>query len=148
MAPNHHSFVLIFFLTTLFSAINPIATVTASPSSSSPPPQTSSLSPSPSLTPPSPPQLSPPLPPQHSRPSPSTTPQQLNSIINVLIGANPLVLPMSATLFIPQDNALNSLPTIEVVAVTAPLLAKTPQWKNIDVNITATTMIVATVEKH
>ncbi|KAM1663994.1 hypothetical protein ACFXTN_039582 [Malus domestica] len=132
MAPNHHSFLLIFFLTTLFSAINPIATVIASPSSLPPPPQTSSLSPSPLSTP----------------PSPSTTPQQLNNIINVLIGANTVVLPLSATLFIPQDNALNSLPTTEVVAVTAPVLAKTPQWKNIDVNITATTMIAATVEKH
>ncbi|KAB2605447.1 FAS1 domain-containing protein [Pyrus ussuriensis x Pyrus communis] len=109
MAPNHHLFLLIFFLTTLFLAINPIATVTASPS--------------------------PPPPPPHSRPSPSTTPQQLNNIIDVLIragnfgnwvniitGANPLVFPLSATLFISQDNALNSLPTTTVAATVALVL--------------------------
>ncbi|KAM1484613.1 hypothetical protein TB2_035732 [Malus domestica] len=128
MAPNHHSFLLIFFLTTLFSAINPIAPVTASssPPPPPPPPQTPSPSPSPSSTPPSPQPLSPPPPPPHSRPSPSATPQQLNNIIdaligagdfgnwvNIITGANPLALPLSATLFIPQDNALNSLPTTD-----------------------------------
>ncbi|CAL9016119.1 unnamed protein product [Prunus brigantina] len=125
MASSHHSSLLFIFLTTLFTA-----TIAASPSPPSPlqPP-----SPSPSSSPPPPPPSSPPppppppsSPPPPSPPSPTSTPQQLNNIIdaligagdfgnwvNIITGANPLVLPLSATLFIPQDDALNRMPTTD-----------------------------------
>ncbi|KAF3443910.1 hypothetical protein FNV43_RR13600 [Rhamnella rubrinervis] len=82
----------------------------------SPPPSSPSQSQR-SQPPPTPPVSEPPPP-----PSTLTPPQQLNNIIDALIGAgdfgnwvniisgtNPLVLPLSATLFIPQDDAIDHL---------------------------------------
>ncbi|KAI4299850.1 hypothetical protein L6164_033272 [Bauhinia variegata] len=102
MENSHSLLVMLFFFLATLVALKPIS---ASPPL--PPP-----SPSPILSPP-------PSPPSLSLPPPST-PQQLNNIIDALIGtgdysswvsilatANPLALPLSATLFIPENNALN-----------------------------------------
>ncbi|MED6179391.1 hypothetical protein PIB30_000504 [Stylosanthes scabra] len=87
---------------------------TARSTSPPPPPPPPPPTPSPSPPPPPPPERSPPPPP------PPALPPQLNNVIDALIGAgdfsiwvnilsmsNPNVLPISATLFIPEDATLN-----------------------------------------
>ncbi|KAF5475481.1 hypothetical protein F2P56_007285 [Juglans regia] len=104
--------------------------------SPSPPPLLTPLPPPPSLSTPPPPSVTPLAPPPHHFPSPpppppsrraparrSPRPQQLNNIIDALMGAgdftnlediisaiNPLSLPLSATIFIPQEDPLNVTP--------------------------------------
>ncbi|XP_062014619.1 FAS1 domain-containing protein SELMODRAFT_448915-like [Rosa rugosa] len=87
---------------------------------SSPPPPRSRIS-RPSRLPPSPPSpLPPPL------PAARATGQQLNNIIDALIGsgdfgswvniitaANPLALPLSATVFVPQNDAVSRVPAAD-----------------------------------
>ncbi|KAG2689572.1 hypothetical protein I3760_09G145500 [Carya illinoinensis] len=92
----------------------------------SPPPPYLSTPPAPSLMPlaPSPHPFPPPPPPSRRAPARrSPRPQQLNNIIDALMGAgdfmnleniisaiNPLSLPLSATIFIPQEDPLNVTP--------------------------------------
>ncbi|XP_015880550.4 uncharacterized protein LOC107416555 [Ziziphus jujuba] len=95
-------------------------------SSRQPPPHSPSQSPRHPPPPPLPEQ--PPPRPSSPPPTPASTqpPQQLSNIIDALIGAgdfgnwvniisgaNPLILPLSATLFIPQDDAVNRLLTAD-----------------------------------
>ncbi|XP_024199955.2 proline-rich protein 36-like, partial [Rosa chinensis] len=95
---------------------------------SSPPPPRSRIS-RPSRLPPSPPSplpLSPPSPLPPPPPAARATGQQLNNIIDALIGsgdfgswvniitaANPLALPLSATVFVPQNDAVTRVPAAD-----------------------------------
>ncbi|XP_050368822.1 FAS1 domain-containing protein SELMODRAFT_448915-like [Argentina anserina] len=128
MAPNHHHpspSLFILLITAALTLSDPSsATPSASPPTSSPQPPPPSPSPSP---PPPPPSPSPP-PPQTQSPPPATgsTPQQMNNIVDALIGsgdfgswaniiaaANPLNLPLSATVFMPESGAVSRTPVAD-----------------------------------
>ncbi|KAL6201582.1 hypothetical protein ACLB2K_025295 [Fragaria x ananassa] len=121
MAPNHHhpspSLFLLLITAATLTLLNPS---TASPQPQPPPPSPSPPHPSP--PPPPPPSTSLPPPPPAAR----ATAQQMNNIVDALIGsgdfgswvniitaANPLSLPLSATVFMPENPAVSRLPVAD-----------------------------------
>ncbi|KAL6197052.1 hypothetical protein ACLB2K_032665 [Fragaria x ananassa] len=135
MAPNHHhppSLFLLLITAATLTLLNPsTADPSASPPTSSPQPPPPSPSPPPPLpSPPPPPSPSPPPPPSPSLPPPPpatrATAQQMNNIVDALIGsgdfgswvniitaANPLSLPLSTTVFMPENAAVSRLPVAD-----------------------------------